>query len=270
MGPFRHIAYEVADARARITLARPEKLNAISPLMEQRARGGVVGGRRRRRRPLDHHPGRRPLVLLGVRPDAAAPRGCPSATRRATASAPRSTTTPGWSSARTLACSPPSTSTSRSSPRSTGTASRAAPVIALFCDFVICADDAVFGFPAARDLGALPANVWLYHVGPQWAKRLTMTGDSISGADAAHLGLALKSVPLDRPGGRGRGPGRPLRPHRPPPAVGQQAHREPGPRADGRPHAAAPGGRERRPRPPRRRGPPSTGAASASSACARR
>src|SRR5215471_8724125 len=32
---FRHISYEVAEARARITLNRPEKLNAISPLMEQ-------------------------------------------------------------------------------------------------------------------------------------------------------------------------------------------------------------------------------------------
>jgi len=70
-------------------------------------------------------------------------------------------------------------------------------VIALFCDFVICADDARFGFPPARDLGTPPSNMWLYHVGPQWAKRLTMTGDTISGAEAAQLGLALKSVPLE-------------------------------------------------------------------------
>src|SRR4051794_19708055 len=32
---FHHIGYEVAHGRARITLDRPEKLNAISPLMEQ-------------------------------------------------------------------------------------------------------------------------------------------------------------------------------------------------------------------------------------------
>jgi enoyl-CoA hydratase len=68
-------------------------------------------------------------------------------------------------------------------------------VIALFCDFIICADDARFGFPPARDLGTPPSNMWLYHVGPQWAKRLTMTGDTISGREAAELGLALKSVP---------------------------------------------------------------------------
>jgi enoyl-CoA hydratase len=68
-------------------------------------------------------------------------------------------------------------------------------VIALFCDLVICADDARIAFPPARDLGALPSNMWLYHVGPQWAKRLTMTGDSITGAEAAEIGFALKSVP---------------------------------------------------------------------------
>ena len=70
-------------------------------------------------------------------------------------------------------------------------------VIAFFCDMVICADDARFGFPPARDLGALPSNMWLYLAGPQWAKRLTMTGDTISGEEAAWLGLAMKSVPRD-------------------------------------------------------------------------
>jgi enoyl-CoA hydratase len=69
--------------------------------------------------------------------------------------------------------------------------------LALFCDMVIVADDAMIGFPPARNLGSLPNNMWLYHCGPQWAKRLTMTGDLISGADAAHIGLAMKSVPAD-------------------------------------------------------------------------
>lgn len=67
--------------------------------------------------------------------------------------------------------------------------------IALLCDIVIAADDAVFGFPPARDLGALPNNMWVYNVGPQWAKRLTLTGDTITGAEAAAIGLVLKSVP---------------------------------------------------------------------------
>ena len=67
--------------------------------------------------------------------------------------------------------------------------------VALLCDMIIAADDAVFGFPPARDLGALPNNLWLYNVGPQWAKRLTLTGDTVTGKEAAQIGLVLKSVP---------------------------------------------------------------------------
>ena len=67
--------------------------------------------------------------------------------------------------------------------------------LALLCDVVIATDDAVFGFPPARDLGVLPTQMWLYHVGPQWAKRLLLTGDTITGAEAAKIGLVLKAVP---------------------------------------------------------------------------
>jgi enoyl-CoA hydratase len=69
--------------------------------------------------------------------------------------------------------------------------------IALLCDMIIAADDARFGFPPARDLGVLPNNMWIYNIGPQWAKRLTLTGDTITGAEAQQLGLILKAVPLE-------------------------------------------------------------------------
>ena len=69
--------------------------------------------------------------------------------------------------------------------------------VALACDMVIAADDASIGFPPARNLGALPNNLWLYHCGPQWAKRLQLTGDTVTGAEAAQIGLVLKSVPAD-------------------------------------------------------------------------
>ncbi len=69
--------------------------------------------------------------------------------------------------------------------------------VALLCDMIICADDARFGFPPARDLGALPNNMWLYNVGPQWAKRLMLTGDWITGEEAQQIGLVLKAVPPD-------------------------------------------------------------------------
>ncbi len=69
--------------------------------------------------------------------------------------------------------------------------------VALACDMVIAADDARIGFPAARSMGAQPGNLWMYHCGPQWAKRLQLTGDSVTGADAEKLGLVMKAVPAD-------------------------------------------------------------------------
>lgn len=69
--------------------------------------------------------------------------------------------------------------------------------IALLSDMVIAADDAIFGFPPARDLGSLPNQMWVYNCGPQWAKRLLLTGDTITGAEAEIIGLVLKAVPRD-------------------------------------------------------------------------
>jgi enoyl-CoA hydratase/carnithine racemase len=67
--------------------------------------------------------------------------------------------------------------------------------LAWLCDMVIVAEDARIGFPPVRDLGTPPGSMWLYHCGPQWAKRLLLTGDSVTGTDAASIGLALKAVP---------------------------------------------------------------------------
>lgn len=67
--------------------------------------------------------------------------------------------------------------------------------LALLCDMVIAADDAKLGFPAVRANGTPPNNLWFHHVGPQWAKRLLMTGDSLWGRDAARIGLVLEAVP---------------------------------------------------------------------------
>lgn len=73
--------------------------------------------------------------------------------------------------------------------------------IAFHCDLVIAANEARIGFPATRANGCPPNQMWLYHVGPQWTKRLLFTGDTLSGLDAARIGLVLDSVPaveLDR------------------------------------------------------------------------
>jgi enoyl-CoA hydratase len=67
--------------------------------------------------------------------------------------------------------------------------------LAFLCDLVVAAEDARIGFPAARANGTPPTQMWLYHLGPQWSKRLLFTGDSLSGRDAARLGLVLDAYP---------------------------------------------------------------------------
>jgi len=70
--------------------------------------------------------------------------------------------------------------------------------LALHTDIVVCAEDAQFGFPAGRAMGTLPTHMWTYMVGPQWAKYIIATGNSIDGKTAERIGLVWKAVPADR------------------------------------------------------------------------
>jgi enoyl-CoA hydratase len=70
--------------------------------------------------------------------------------------------------------------------------------LALHCDLVIAAEDAQIGFPPVRSQGGPPTHMWLYNAGPQWTKRLLLTGDLISGTKAVEVGLVLEAVPADQ------------------------------------------------------------------------
>ena len=67
--------------------------------------------------------------------------------------------------------------------------------LAFHCDLVIASEEARIGFPATRANGSPPNQMWVYHMGPQWTKLLLFTGDTVSGSDAAKLGLVLEAVP---------------------------------------------------------------------------
>lgn len=69
--------------------------------------------------------------------------------------------------------------------------------VALQCDVILAAEDARIGFPATRGNGSPPSHMWIYHCGPQWAKRLLLTGDCLWGRDAAAIGLVLDAVPAE-------------------------------------------------------------------------
>jgi enoyl-CoA hydratase len=70
--------------------------------------------------------------------------------------------------------------------------------LALLCDLVVAAEDAIFGFPPVRNQGSPVNHMWTYLVGPQWAKYFLLTGDQVSGADAARIGLVWKAVPFEQ------------------------------------------------------------------------
>ena len=70
--------------------------------------------------------------------------------------------------------------------------------IALCADFVIMAEDAQIGYMPARVWGCPTTAMWVYRLGPERAKRMLLTGDRIDGREAERLGLVLKAVPADQ------------------------------------------------------------------------
>jgi len=65
----------------------------------------------------------------------------------------------------------------------------------LCADIVIAAEDASFGYPPSRVWGTPTTAMWVYRMGLERAKRYLLTGDEISGATAAEIGLILEAVP---------------------------------------------------------------------------
>lgn len=200
MAQFENIIYTVADGRARITLNRPEKLNALSLALQAELCEAlweadnsrevhcviIKGAGRAFSAGYDLSGGGGKVPVSRIQQDDGAYRGA------------RSIDDDAWQLERAqrfrmamFDMHKPCIAQVHGYCLAGGTD------IALLCDMIIAADDATFGFPPARDLGALPNNMWLYNVGPQWAKRLTLTGDTVTGTEAQDIGLILKAVPAD-------------------------------------------------------------------------
>lgn len=65
--------------------------------------------------------------------------------------------------------------------------------MALCSDLLIIAADAKIGYPPARVWGSPTTSMWAHRLGPQRAKRLLFTGDSLSGSEAVEWGLAIEA-----------------------------------------------------------------------------
>jgi enoyl-CoA hydratase len=67
--------------------------------------------------------------------------------------------------------------------------------MALCSDLLVVEDRAKIGYPPARVWGVPTTALWAWRIGPARAKRLLLTGDSISGSEAAQWGLATEAAP---------------------------------------------------------------------------
>lgn len=66
--------------------------------------------------------------------------------------------------------------------------------MALCADLLVIGTDAKFGYPPARVWGSPTTALWASRIGPMRAKRLLLTGDSLTGQQAAEWGLATEAA----------------------------------------------------------------------------
>ncbi len=69
--------------------------------------------------------------------------------------------------------------------------------MALCADLVVASEDARFGTPYARVWGCHLTGMWIYRLGLARAKHYALTGDSLSGREAAEIGLINQACKLE-------------------------------------------------------------------------
>lgn len=69
--------------------------------------------------------------------------------------------------------------------------------IALCSDIILMEDTAEIGYMPTRVWGCPTTAMWVYRLGAERAKRMLLTGDRISGSEAERLGLIYRAVPAD-------------------------------------------------------------------------
>jgi enoyl-CoA hydratase len=66
---------------------------------------------------------------------------------------------------------------------------------ALCSDLIVCAEDCRIGYPPARVWGSPTTAMWTYRLGLERSKRLLLTGDALDGRRAVEWGLASECAP---------------------------------------------------------------------------
>lgn len=196
MTDFQTLRYEVRDRKAYITLARPDRLNAIDDLMPGEIRMAVERADADR----DVH-----VIILGGDGSAF----CSGYDMKKFAEEDGSEWNQdgsSWDAMQDFRGMSRNTDDFLSLFRSLtpsickvhGYAVAGGSDIALSCDLVVMAEDAEIGYMPARVWGCPTTAMWVYRLGVERAKRMLLTGDKIDGRTAAEWGLVLEAVPADQ------------------------------------------------------------------------
>ena len=197
MTTYMTITYEVRDAKAYVTLNRPDRLNAIDDVMPGEIRAAVEEA--------NADDAVRVIVVAG-----AGRAFCAGYDLKKFAEGDvgdRWDTRDRWDPVRDYREMRRNTDDFMSLWRSLkptiakvqGHAVAGGSDIALCCDLLVLADDARIGYPPARVWGCPTTAMWVYRVGAERAKRMLLTGDTIDGTTAASWGLgeAVPAAELD-------------------------------------------------------------------------
>jgi enoyl-CoA hydratase len=188
---YETIIYEkVEDKVLRLTLNRPEKLNAMSPKLL-----GELD------RALDEFESDRDASVLVIRGAGRAfCAGYDLAAPAEGGGGPFTTTEDRWALKKLVE----RWQRLWSLPKPTiaqvhGYCLAGATELAGHCDIVFAAQDAQFGHPAGRSLGVIPTlSMWPYLIGMRRTKEFLFTGDSLTAAQALEYGLVNRVCSIDR------------------------------------------------------------------------
>ena len=186
---YQTIIYEQVEERiARITLNRPEKLNAMSPKLLAELDGALDD--------FEQDPQASVLIIRG-----AGRSFCAGYDLTAGGEGGRYTITEDrWAMRRLVE----RWQRLWNLPKPTiaqvhGHCLAGATELAGHCDLVFAAEDAQFGHPAGRTLGVIPTlSMWPYLIGMRRTKEFLFTGDSMTAAQALGYGLVNRVYPRDR------------------------------------------------------------------------
>ncbi|HVP04571.1 MAG TPA: crotonase/enoyl-CoA hydratase family protein [Dehalococcoidia bacterium] len=193
---FETILYQPAGGVARITLNRPQRLNAINAALTADLRNAVAAA--------NEDPAVRVIVLAGAGRAFCAGYDldwgtkAEDATQRAMAG--------NWDPVRDYLGMSRNVRAFMSlweSPKPViaqvhGWCVGGGTDMALCSDLIYMAEDAQIGYPPARVWGEPTTVMWAYRLGLEHAKRLMLTGQSLTGVEAQRTGLVSAAIPADQ------------------------------------------------------------------------